>query len=119
MLGGRRITAPSMPLSARRRRSRWILSVIGQSFARNSGQYNPRSGGLASPDYELQEIGVTVVRTTDHIAVTVRDLDRSLAFYCGLLGLREVERHRLEGAGISKMAGKPGTVMRSRHLRAG
>jgi glyoxylase I family protein len=61
---------------------------------------------------------VTVVRTIDHIAVTVSDLDRSLAFYCGLLGLREVERHRLDGAGISQMAGKPGTILQVVRLQA-
>ena len=33
---------------------------------------------------------MTFATTTDHVAVTVSDLDRSIAFYCGLLGLREV-----------------------------
>jgi lactoylglutathione lyase/glyoxylase I family protein len=61
---------------------------------------------------------VLVARTIDHVALTVRDLDRSLAFYCGLLGLREVERHRLEGAGISQMAGKPGTILQVVRLQA-
>src|SRR5438105_3004514 len=56
--------------------------------------------------------------TTDHIAVTVSDLDRSLAFYCDLLGLREVERHHLEGTGIETMTGKPGTVMEVVRLQA-
>lgn len=51
---------------------------------------------------------VTIV---DHFAVTVSDLDRSLAFYRDLLGLKEVERHRLEGDTISEMAGKPDVVM--------
>ena len=61
---------------------------------------------------------MTLATTTDHVAVTVSDLDRSIAFYCGLLGLREVERHRLEGAGISQMTGKPGTVMQVVRLQA-
>ncbi|MBM3679446.1 MAG: hypothetical protein FJW96_16465 [Actinobacteria bacterium] len=61
---------------------------------------------------------MTFVRTTDHVAVTVSDLDRSLAFYSGLLGLREVERHLLEGAVISQMTGKPGTVMQVVRLQA-
>jgi catechol 2,3-dioxygenase-like lactoylglutathione lyase family enzyme len=51
------------------------------------------------------------VTTIDHFAITVSDLDRSLAFYRDLLGLQVVERHRLEGEGISKMAGKAGVVM--------
>jgi glyoxylase I family protein len=51
------------------------------------------------------------VRQLDHIAVTVSDMDRSLKFYQGVLGLKEVERHRLEGQTISTMAGKPKVVM--------
>jgi len=58
------------------------------------------------------------VNVLDHISVTVSDLDRSLAFYRDLLGLREVERHRLEGETISKMAGKPGVVMQVVRLAA-
>jgi catechol 2,3-dioxygenase-like lactoylglutathione lyase family enzyme len=51
------------------------------------------------------------ITVLDHLAVTVSDMERSLAFYRDLLGMREVERHRLEGEEISKMAGKPGVVM--------
>ena len=54
---------------------------------------------------------INSVNILDHVAVTVSDMDRSLAFYCGLLGLKEVERHRLEGETISKMAGKPDVIM--------
>jgi glyoxylase I family protein len=54
---------------------------------------------------------MNVVTRLDHIAVTVSDLDRSLAFYEGVLGFREVERHRLEGETISTMAGKPNVIM--------
>lgn len=54
---------------------------------------------------------ITAVTTLDHVSVTVSDLERSVAFYRDLLGLQEVERHRLEGEGISNMAGKPGVVM--------
>ena len=52
-----------------------------------------------------------LVNIFDHVSVTVSDMDRSLAFYCDLLGLKEVERHRLEGENISKMAGKESVVM--------
>jgi catechol 2,3-dioxygenase-like lactoylglutathione lyase family enzyme len=52
-----------------------------------------------------------VVTGLDHIAVTVSDLDRSLAFYKDVMGFKEVERHRLEGETISRMAGKPGVIM--------
>lgn len=52
-----------------------------------------------------------IAKSLDHIAITVSDLDRSVAFYCGLLGMKEVERHRLEGEGISTMAGTRGVVL--------
>ncbi len=54
---------------------------------------------------------MTRVNVLDHIAVTVSDLNRSLAFYRDLLGLKEVERHHLEGETISKMANKPGVIL--------
>jgi len=52
-----------------------------------------------------------LVTKLDHIAVTVSSLERSLPFYTEVLGLKEVERHLLEGDTISTMAGKPGVVM--------
>ena len=58
------------------------------------------------------------VNVLDHISVTVSDLDRSLAFYRDVLGLKEVERHRLEGEVISKMAGKPDVIMQVVRLAA-
>ena len=61
---------------------------------------------------------INAVNILDHISVTVSDMDRSLAFYCDLLGLEEVERHRLEGKTISKMAGKPDVVMQVVRLQA-
>jgi catechol 2,3-dioxygenase-like lactoylglutathione lyase family enzyme len=54
---------------------------------------------------------INKVNVLDHIAVTVSDLDRSLAFYRDLLGMKEVERHHLEGETISKMAAKEGVVL--------
>lgn len=58
------------------------------------------------------------VTILDHISVTVSDMERSLAFYRDLLGMEEVERHRLEGETISKMAGKPEVVMQVVRLAA-
>lgn len=58
------------------------------------------------------------VTTVDHIAVTVSDLNRSLAFYRDVLGLREVERHLLQGPGIEQMANKPGTILQVVRLAA-
>ena len=59
-----------------------------------------------------------IVTKLDHIAVTVSSLERSLPFYTGVLGLREVERHLLEGETISTMAGKPGVIMQVVRLAA-
>jgi len=52
-----------------------------------------------------------LVTKLDHIAVTVSSLERSLPFYTDVLGLKEVERHLLEGDTISTMAGKSDVVM--------
>ena len=54
---------------------------------------------------------ITSVNILDHVSITVSDMNHSLAFYCDMLGLKEVERHHLEGDTISKMAGKPGVIM--------
>ena len=61
---------------------------------------------------------INSVNILDHVSVTVSDMERSLAFYCDLLGLKEVERHRLEGETISKMAGKPDVIMEVVRLEA-
>jgi len=42
------------------------------------------------------------VKALDHIAVTVSDTQRSLEFYCGLLGLEQVEQHQLAAADVKK-----------------
>lgn len=54
---------------------------------------------------------LNLVNVLDHVSVTVSDMERSLAFYRDMLGLKEVERHRLEGEGIAKMAAKEKVVM--------
>ena len=48
----------------------------------------------------------------DHMAVTVSDMDRSLEFYCDLLGLKQDGSHHLEGETISRMADKERVVMK-------
>lgn len=60
-------------------------------------------------------IGVTAL---DHVSVTVSDLEASVRFYRDLLGLREIERHHLEGETISTMAGKSGVVLEVVRLAA-
>lgn len=42
------------------------------------------------------------VKGLDHIAVTVSDTQRSLDFYCGLLGLTQVEQHQLAAEDVKK-----------------
>src|SRR4030095_6275035 len=59
-----------------------------------------------------------LVTRLDHIAETVSSLERSLPFYTEVLGLTEVERHRLEGETISTMAGKHGVIMQVVRLAA-
>jgi len=54
----------------------------------------------------------------DHISVTVSDMERSLAFYRDLLGMEQIETHRLEGETISKMAGKEDVIMEVVRLQA-
>jgi catechol 2,3-dioxygenase-like lactoylglutathione lyase family enzyme len=44
----------------------------------------------------------------DHVAITVADLDRSLAFYTGPLGLRLHDRGDIDPALIERMTGRPG-----------
>ncbi|MBM3264962.1 MAG: VOC family protein [candidate division Zixibacteria bacterium] len=61
---------------------------------------------------------MNTVNVLDHISVTVSDLERSLAFYRDMLGLKEVERHRLEGETISRMTGKKNVVMQVVRLAA-
>ena len=54
----------------------------------------------------------------DHIAITVGDTQRSLDFYCGLLGLRQVEQHQLAGEKVDKANGIQGGPAQSTRLAA-
>lgn len=42
------------------------------------------------------------VQSLDHIAVTVSNTERSLEFYCGVLGLKKVEQHQLRAEDVKK-----------------
>jgi glyoxylase I family protein len=63
-------------------------------------------------------IATMIARALNHIAVTVSDTERSLAFYCGLLGLEQVEQHPLEGDKIEKALGLAGARAKSTRLAA-
>ena len=53
----------------------------------------------------------------DHVGVTVRSLDRSLAFYHDLLGLRIIEMSHEED--VSHVVGIPGATVNAADLDAG
>lgn len=59
-----------------------------------------------------------VAKGLNHIAVTVSDTERSLRFYCDLLGLTKVEQHPLEGEKIDRAMGLSGARAQSTRLAA-
>jgi len=59
-----------------------------------------------------------VAKGLNHIAITVSDTQRSLRFYCDLLGLEQVEQHPLEGDKIEKALGLSGARAQSTRLAA-
>lgn len=59
------------------------------------------------------------VRGLDHVSVTVADLDRSLAFYRDLLGLRVRETGEEEGGQMATIVGYPGVRFRFADVELG
>jgi len=59
------------------------------------------------------------VRGLDHVSVTVADLDRSLAFYRDLLGLRVRERGEEEGGQMATIVAFPGVRFRYADVELG
>jgi catechol 2,3-dioxygenase-like lactoylglutathione lyase family enzyme len=59
------------------------------------------------------------VRGLDHVSVTVADLDRSLAFYRDLLGLRVRETGEEEGGQMATIVGFPGVRFRYADVELG
>jgi catechol 2,3-dioxygenase-like lactoylglutathione lyase family enzyme len=57
-------------------------------------------------------------RAIDHIAVTVSDTRRALDFYCGVLGLEQVEQHQLAAADVKKANAIENARGQSTRLRA-
>jgi catechol 2,3-dioxygenase-like lactoylglutathione lyase family enzyme len=52
----------------------------------------------------------------DHVAVTVSDTARALEFYVGMLGLKQVEQHQLEGEKVDEANGLQGAKAQSTRL---
>ena len=57
-------------------------------------------------------------RKFDHVAITVSDTQKSLDFYVGQLGLRQVEQHQLEGDKVDEANGLVGARAQSTRLLA-
>jgi diaminopimelate decarboxylase len=55
----------------------------------------------------LADGGTSSVRRLDHVSVTVGDLDRSLGFYNGLLGIPVLERGESVGGPVAEITGFP------------
>ena len=58
------------------------------------------------------------VKAFDHVAVTVSDTRRALEFYVGILGLKQVEQHQLEGDKVDLANGLQGARAQSTRLMA-
>jgi catechol 2,3-dioxygenase-like lactoylglutathione lyase family enzyme len=54
-----------------------------------------------------------------HVGLTVGDMERSLAFYNGLLGLRVADRGVISGPEIEELIGKPGAELKTADLELG
>jgi catechol 2,3-dioxygenase-like lactoylglutathione lyase family enzyme len=61
---------------------------------------------------------MAAVNGVHHTCFTVSDLDRSVAFYCDVLGCEVAMRQDREGGYIAAIVGHPDTKMRQAHLRA-
>jgi catechol 2,3-dioxygenase-like lactoylglutathione lyase family enzyme len=54
-----------------------------------------------------------------HIGITVRDMDKALAFYEGILGMQKLGEETFAGAAASRLTRIAGTVLRAAYLRGG
>ncbi|MCB1103856.1 MAG: VOC family protein [Cephaloticoccus sp.] len=59
-----------------------------------------------------------MIRAVDHINIVVTDLDRSVAFYTGLLGFRLAKEAQLEGEWIDRIVGLKGVKGRVAYVVA-
>src|SRR5262249_21273975 len=54
-----------------------------------------------------------------HIGITVRNMDRAIAFYEGVLGMEKLGEATFSGDEASRLTRLPGTVLRAVYLRGG
>ncbi len=54
-----------------------------------------------------------------HIGITVRDMDKALAFYQDVLGMEKLGEATFAGPEASRLTRIPGTVLRAAYLRGG
>jgi catechol 2,3-dioxygenase-like lactoylglutathione lyase family enzyme len=60
-----------------------------------------------------------VLKGLHHVGISVQDLDRSVAFYCGLLGMEIMSIDSFDGGVMDRITGLTGTRGRSATLAAG
>jgi glyoxylase I family protein len=54
-----------------------------------------------------------------HIGITVRDMDKALAFYRDVLGMEQLGEATFSGEEASRLTRPPGTVLRAVYMRGG
>jgi catechol 2,3-dioxygenase-like lactoylglutathione lyase family enzyme len=60
-----------------------------------------------------------MMRTIDHVGLVVADLDRSVEFWCGRLGLRQISRVTETGPDIAALIGEDSVEIEIADLDAG
>jgi len=54
-----------------------------------------------------------------HIGITVRNMEKALAFYEGILGMQKLGEATFSGDAASRLTRLPGTLLRAAYLRGG
>lgn len=60
----------------------------------------------------------SLVSAVKRVSIFCRDLDRSLAFYRDLLGMKQIEDKTVSGAAVGKLVNLPAATMRIVYLQA-
>ena len=75
-----------------------------------------RQAGAAAPNVDRS---AAAVREVAAIGMTVRDMDRSLAFYASILSFEKVADTTVSGAALERLTGVAGAVARVARMRLG